>query len=105
VNVIDADTCAADDLEVGRGGDQLFGDLGGRADGKAVILADDFKELFLVLAKVGQVINLNAAIFEDLDGSRRKFVGYEYAGCHHGLLRQVRIQKMGSSGSLPTATR
>ncbi len=33
-NIVDTDTGAADDLEVGRSGDQLFRRLGGRADGE-----------------------------------------------------------------------
>ncbi len=41
VDVVDADAGAADDLEVRRGGEQLVGDLGGRADGEAVVVADD----------------------------------------------------------------
>src|SRR5690606_31254880 len=62
VDIVDADAGAADHLEVGGGSDQLLRDLGGRADGEAVILADDFEELFLVLAEVGQVVDLDAAI-------------------------------------------
>src|SRR5690606_30824115 len=73
---------ATDHLEIGRGIDQLFGDLGGRADGKAVILADHFGELRLVLAEIGQVVDFHPAILEDLHGGRRKFVGNEYA--RHG---------------------
>ena len=57
-------------------------DLGGRADGEAVILADDFEQLLLVLAEIGQVVDLDAAILEDLDGGCGKFVGNENAG--HG---------------------
>jgi hypothetical protein len=82
IDIVDADAGAADDLEVGRCSDQLFRDLGGRADGEAVILADDFGELVLVLAELGQVVDLDAAILENLDGGGGEFVGNENA--RHG---------------------
>ena len=85
IDIVDADAGAADDLEIGRGGDQLFGDLGRRADGEAVILADDFEQLVLVLAEVGQIIDLDAAILEDLHGGGGEFVGNENAGRHLGF--------------------
>ena len=44
------------------------GDLGGRADGEAVIIADDLGELVLVLAEIGLVVDLDAAVVEDLHG-------------------------------------
>jgi hypothetical protein len=68
VDIVDADAGAADDLEIGRGGDQLFGDLGGGADGEAVIMADDFEQLVLVLAELRLEVDFDAAILEDLDG-------------------------------------
>ena len=46
--------------------EQLRGDLGGRADGEAVIVADDLGELVLVLAELGLEVDLDAAILEDL---------------------------------------
>ncbi len=82
IDIVDADAGAADDLEVGRSGDQLLGRLGGRADGEAVIIADDFGELVLVLAELRLEIDFDAAITEDLDGGFRQFVGYENARCH-----------------------
>ena len=45
VDIVDADAGAADHLQPGRGVDQLLGDLGGRADGEAVILVDDCEQL------------------------------------------------------------
>ena len=66
--------------------DQLFGHLGGRADGETVIVADDLGELFLVLAELRLEIDLDAAVAENLDGGFGQFVGYEYARCHEGLL-------------------
>ncbi len=82
VNIVDADAGAADDLEVGRGFDQLFGCLGGRADGQAIVIADDFSKLVLVLAELRLEIDFDATITENLDGGFRQFVGYEYARCH-----------------------
>ena len=83
VDVVDADAGAADHLE-GLGALQdLRRDLGGRADGEAVIAADDRRELVLVLAELGLEIHLDAAILEDLDGGRRKGVGDEHAGSGH----------------------
>ncbi|MFT7757746.1 UNVERIFIED_CONTAM: hypothetical protein ODX46_17025, partial [Salmonella enterica subsp. enterica serovar Enteritidis] len=87
IDIIDADTGAADDLQDGGGGNQLYRDLGGRTDGKTVILADHFGQLFLVLAEIRQVIDLYATILEDLNGGRGEFIGYEYARCHQGLHR------------------
>ncbi len=82
IDIVDADAGAADDLEVGRSGDQLFRRLGGGTDGETIIVADDFGELFLVLAELRLEIHFNAAITEDLDGGFRQFVGYENARCH-----------------------
>ena len=58
--------------------------LGGRADGEAVVIADDLGELVLVLAELGLEIDLDAAILEDLHGGGREGVGDEHAGSHGG---------------------
>ena len=67
---------------------RLFEDLGrhlgGGADGKAVIIADDGGELVLVLAEVGLEIDLDAAILEDLHGGGGQSIGNENAGSGHG---------------------
>ena len=68
VDIVDADAGAADHLEILRRGDDLLGDLARRADGEAIILADDFEQLVLVLAQIGQVVDLDAIVLEDLDG-------------------------------------
>ena len=47
VDVVDADAGAADHLQVGRGGDDLLGGLGGGAHGEAVVVLDDLLQLFL----------------------------------------------------------
>jgi len=82
IDIIDADTGATDDLELFGGGNQLFRDLGGRTDRQTVIIADDFEKLFLVLAKIRQIVDFHAAILKNLDGSGRKLIGYENARCH-----------------------
>ncbi len=70
IDIVDADAGAADHLEAGRLLQDLGGHLGGRADGEAVIVADDGGELVLVLAEVGLEIDLDAAILENLDRRR-----------------------------------
>ena len=60
--------------------EQLGGDLGGRADGEAVIVADDGGEL--VLVEAGLEVDLDAALLEDGDGGGREGIGNEDARCH-----------------------
>ena len=45
VDVVHADSGAADGFEVLRGGEDFGSDLGFRADDKAVVVADDFQKL------------------------------------------------------------
>ena len=80
LDIVDADAGAADDLQVLRLLEDLGRDLGGGADGEAVIVADDGGELVLVLAELGLEIDLDAAILEDLHGGGREGVGNENAG-------------------------
>ena len=61
---------------------QLRGDLRVRADGEAIVFADDLGELVLVLAEIGLEVDLDAAILEDLHGGGRQSVGNENLG--HG---------------------
>ena len=68
VDIVDADAGAADDLQVLGRGENLRRHLGGRADGEAVIVADDLEQLVLVLAEIGLEVDLDAAVLEDLDG-------------------------------------
>ena len=84
VDIVDADAGAADDAELRRGGEHLVADLGRRADGEAVIVADDGEELLLVLAEIGLVVDVDAAILEDLDGGLGELVGDENARGGHG---------------------
>ena len=82
VDVVGADARAANHLEVRRIGEDLFRHLGGRADGEAVIVADDLGQLVFVLAQIGLEIHVDAAVAEDLNGSFGEFVGDEYFGGH-----------------------
>ena len=61
------------------------GDLGRRADGEAVVVADDRGELLLVGAELRLEIDLDAAILEDLHGGVGECVGNENFG-GHGIL-------------------
>ena len=80
VDVVDADAGAADDLQVLGGGDDVLVGLGGRADGEAVVVADDLDQL--VLGEAGLDVGVDAALLEDVDGGGAKLVGDEDAG--HG---------------------
>ena len=72
IDIVDADAGAADHLQVLGVLENLRRHLGGRADGEAVVIADDLGELVLVLAEIGLEIDLDAAVLEDLDGGGRK---------------------------------
>ena len=72
VDIVDADAGAADHLQLLRLLEDLRRHLGGRADGEAVVVADDLGELVLVLAEVGLEVDLDAAILEDLHGGGRE---------------------------------
>ena len=68
---------------------QDFGrDLGRRAHGEAVELADQRGKLILVLAEIGLEVDLDPAVLEDLDRSRRQGIGDEHAGSH-GVARSI----------------
>ena len=83
-DIVDADAGAADHLQLRRLGDDLRRRLGRRADGKAVIIADDLGKLVLVLAEIGLEVDVDAAVLEDLHGGRRQRVGNENFGFCHG---------------------
>ena len=82
IDVVDADAGAADDLQLRRRGDDLRRHLAGGADGEAVILRDGGKQRILVLAEVGEVVDVHPAVAEDLHGGFGKLVGNENAGSH-----------------------
>ena len=75
VDIVDADAGAADHLQALGLLENLRRHLGGRADRKSVETVDQRCEFVLVLAEVGLKIDLDAAILEDLHGSRRQRVG------------------------------
>src|SRR5690606_20081775 len=81
VDVVDPDSGAADYREARRGVEDVLGDLGGRADRQAVVVADDRLQLFGGLA--GDLVHFAAALAEDRGGVRVHLVGNEYAGLGH----------------------
>ncbi len=81
VDVVDPDAGSTDHLQLLGGGQHILVDLGGRADGETVVVADDLEQL--VLGKTGLGVGLYAALLEDLDGGGREFVCDENAG--HGF--------------------
>ena len=68
VDIVDADAGAADDLELLGLGQHLGRDLGRRADGQALVVADDGAQLGRLQA--GLEVDVAAALGEDLDGAR-----------------------------------
>ena len=88
VDVVGADTGAANDFEVGRSSDDFVGRFGGRTDRKTVILVDNRQQRVFVFAQLGAEIHVNAAILKDLDGCVGQFIGNQNFGGHDGLLPQ-----------------
>jgi hypothetical protein len=84
IDIVDADAGAADDFQVGRGGDDLRRDLGGRTDGEPIIGGDGGEQRLLVLAEIGQVVDVDAAVAENLDSGFGELVGDKNAGGHGG---------------------
>ena len=70
IDIVDADAGAADHFQLCRAFEQFGGDLGRRANGQAVELADDPGEL--VLVEAGLEVDFDAALLEDGDGGGRK---------------------------------
>ena len=91
IDVVDADAGAADDAQVAGLVDQVGGHLGRRADGEAVVVADDLGELRLVLAELRLEVDLDAAVAEDLHGGVGKLVGNENLG--HGICLRGRARR------------
>ncbi len=73
IDIVDADAGAANDLEVGRRGQDLLRHLGRGADCEAIIFVDPRDKLILGFA--GDLVDLDPAFAEDLGGERRHFVG------------------------------
>src|ERR1700730_16615061 len=74
IDIIDADSRAADHFQPLRPLEKFGGDLRSRANGKAVETADDAGELVLVLAEARLKIGLDAALLEDRDGGSRRMM-------------------------------
>jgi len=91
VDVVDADAGAADDLQLRRALQQLRRHLRVRTNGEAVVVADDFGELVLVLAEIRLEVGFDAAVLENLDGGGGKGVGNENARGHGEVLQVWRI--------------
>ena len=77
-----------DNLEVGRRVEDLLGHLGRRADGEAVVLADDRLQFFGRLA--GDHVDVAAALLEDALGVGVHLVGNEDFGLGHGEFLECR---------------
>ena len=73
IDIVDANPGPADDLQVGGRGQYIFGRLGGGADGKAVIIADDGDQL--VLGQPGFLMHLNPPRPENFGSLGGHFVG------------------------------
>ena len=71
VDIVDADSRAADHFQPLRALEKFGGDLRRRTNGKAIETADDAGELVLVLAEARLKIGLDAALLEDGDGGGR----------------------------------
>jgi hypothetical protein len=74
VDIVHADSGSADHLQAIGALEYFGGNLGGRANRKALKVADDRGELVLVLAQCRLEIDLDPAILEDLNGRRRQRV-------------------------------
>ena len=86
IDIVDADAGAADHFQPVGLFQKLGGDLGRRADGKAVKAVDRRGELVLVLAEVRLEVDGDAAVLEYLDGGRRERIGDQNTGAHGTIL-------------------
>ena len=86
VDVVDADAGAPDHLQAVGVAQDVGGDLGRRADGEAVVVADD--RLQLVGLEAGLDVDLDAARPKDVGGLRAHAVGDENLG--HGVSRYLK---------------
>ena len=82
VHIVHADAGAAHNLQILRRLQHIGGELGGAANGDAVILVNDLEQFFL--AEAGLHIGVHAALLEDGDGGRRQLVGDKDLG--HGKI-------------------
>ena len=82
VTIINTNTSAANNLEVGGRRDKFCGGFGGRANGQAVVIADDGGKCVFVFAKLWLKVDLDAAVAEYLNGGLGQTVGDENFRCH-----------------------
>src|SRR3712207_2303459 len=80
VDIVHADAGATDHLQILGVVEQLGRRLGRRADGEAVIIADDGGKL--VRSFAGDLVYLDPAFTEDGGGARVHLVGNQYARGH-----------------------
>src|SRR3954464_15033362 len=91
IDIVDTDAGAAHHFQILGGFDHIGGDLGGGADGNAVILVDDLEQFFF--RQSGLHIGFDAAFLEDGDGGRRQFIGNQNLG--HGNLHMSSFSPRG----------
>ena len=81
INIINANTGAANDFQVSRGLNNLSRRLGRGPDRQPIIIANDRLQFRSVFAKVRLEIHLNPTILEDLHRGFAQLVGNQYF-CH-----------------------
>ena len=81
IDVVDPDSGAADNFEVGGGSKDRLSDFGRAANREPIIVADPCDQLFGGFA--GDFINIAAAFTKDRSGIGVHLVGNEYAGLGH----------------------
>ena len=82
VDVVRPDAGPRNHLQVGRVCENLVGYFRCGPDREPIIVADHGCELVFVFAEVGLEIDVNAAVFENLNRSVREFVGDKHFGGH-----------------------
>ncbi len=88
IDIVHPDPGPPDHLQPRRRRQHLVADLGGGPDGETIVIADDGEQLFLVLAEIGQVVDLHPAVAEDLHGGFGEGVGNEdFRGHDRGPFR------------------
>jgi hypothetical protein len=84
INIVHTNASATNDFEFGRGGQNVSVNFGGRANGKAVILANTGNQL--ILGHAGLVVDIDIAVLENVDGGLGDFVRDEdFRGGHGGV--------------------
>ena len=81
IDIVDPDARTPDNLQIVRGIDDILGNLGGRTDGEAIILADDRLQFIGRHARLH--IDVAATFFENAGGVRVHLVRNEDFGLAH----------------------